>query len=76
MSRLFTSGGQSIGASASALVLPMNIQISSNAFHFSVFLLLFYSKKQHSNLTYSVRTLLLFCAFCFLCSLLFVKVLK
>ena len=26
MSRLFTSGGQSIGASASALVLPMNIQ--------------------------------------------------
>ena len=26
MSQLFTSGGQSIGASASALVLPMNIQ--------------------------------------------------
>ena len=26
MSRLFTSGGQSIGASASASVLPMNIQ--------------------------------------------------
>ena len=26
MSRLFTSGGQSIGVSASALVLPMNIQ--------------------------------------------------
>ena len=26
MSRLFTSGGQSIGASASATVLPMNIQ--------------------------------------------------
>ena len=28
MSRLFASGGQSIGASASALVLPMNIQSS------------------------------------------------
>ena len=28
MSQLFTSGGQSIGASASALVLPMNIQRS------------------------------------------------
>ena len=27
MSRLFASGGQSIGASASTLVLPMNIQI-------------------------------------------------
>ena len=26
MSRLFTSGGQSIGDSTSALVLPMNIQ--------------------------------------------------
>ena len=26
MSQLFTSGGQSIGASASALILPMNIQ--------------------------------------------------
>ena len=26
MSQLFTSGGQSIGASASALVFPMNIQ--------------------------------------------------
>ena len=26
MSQLFTSGGQSVGASASALVLPMNIQ--------------------------------------------------
>ena len=26
MSQLFTSGGQSIGASASASVLPMNIQ--------------------------------------------------
>ena len=29
MNGLFTSGGQSIGASASALVLPMNIQSSS-----------------------------------------------
>ena len=29
MNGLFTSGGQSIGASASALVLPMNIQGSS-----------------------------------------------
>ena len=29
VSQLFTSGGQSIGASASALVLPMNIQGSS-----------------------------------------------
>ena len=29
MNGLFTSGGQSIGASASALVLPMNIQVSS-----------------------------------------------
>ena len=27
MSQLFASGGQSIGASASALVLPMNIQV-------------------------------------------------
>ena len=27
-SQLFTSGGQNIGASASALVLPMNIQVS------------------------------------------------
>jgi len=27
MSQLFESGGQSIGASASALVLPMNIQV-------------------------------------------------
>ena len=30
MSQLFTSGGQSIGASASASVLPMNIQIPMN----------------------------------------------
>ena len=29
MSRLFTSGGQSIGASASASVLPMNIELIS-----------------------------------------------
>ena len=33
MSQLFASGGQSIGASASALVLPVNIQFISLNLH-------------------------------------------
>ena len=41
MSQFFESGGQSIGASASASVLPMNIQYSGlNSFRFDWFDLL------------------------------------